>query len=421
MNTKALAWLLSLPLVVMLTAISPAQSIVAWGDDSGAQTNVPAGLTNAVTVSAYGGHSLALRADGTIAAWGVDNNIEISQMTAYADVPAWAPDGLTNAVAMATGRTHSLAVLSDGTVAVWSHFSSGQVTVWTRWGGWTTNLSAMSNSLTGFFAATNAPPGLSDIVAVAAGEFFSLALRANGTVVAWGRSDLNETMVPTNLANVVAVAAGADHSLALRADGTVVSWGWNDWGQANVPAGLTNVTGIAAGSAYSLALCEDGRVVAWGDNNYFGWGGETNVPVTLTNAVAIAASDYHSLALRADGTVVSWPEIPLPDGSPLSVPAGLSNVVSVAAGTSHDVVLINSGAPYPGSQRTSLNNPTHTTNRFSVQIASQNGRVYAMEYKDALTDPAWSALPLVAGNGEILTIIDPTAAGGQRYYRVRRW
>ena len=39
--------------------------MVAWGDDSAGQTNVPAGLTNVVAVAAGGFHSLALKNDGT--------------------------------------------------------------------------------------------------------------------------------------------------------------------------------------------------------------------------------------------------------------------------------------------------------------------------------------------------------------------
>jgi uncharacterized delta-60 repeat protein len=91
----------------------------------------------------------------------------------------------------------------------------------------------------------------------------------------------------------VAIAAGYYHSLALRADGTVVAWGDNYYGQTNVPAGLTNAVAIAAGYYHSLALRADGTVVAWGKNG----SGQTTVPAGLTSAVAIAAGDYHTLAL----------------------------------------------------------------------------------------------------------------------------
>jgi Regulator of chromosome condensation (RCC1) repeat len=90
------------------------------------------------------------------------------------------------------------------------------------------------------------------------------------------------------------VDAGTYHSLALKSDGTVVAWGNNSLGQLNVPAGLTGVVDIAAGSGHSLALKGDGTVVAWGNN----FDGQSNVPAGLTNVVDVDAGDFHSLALK---------------------------------------------------------------------------------------------------------------------------
>ena len=101
--------------------------------------------------------------------------------------------------------------------------------------------------------------------------------------------------MPAGLRNVVAIAAGDDHSLALKADGTVVAWGNSEFGDTTVPPGLTNVvaiTGYASGT-HHLALRGDGTVVAWGNNQF----GETTIPPGLTNVVAVAVGAYHSLAL----------------------------------------------------------------------------------------------------------------------------
>ena len=69
-----------------------------------------------------------------------------------------------------------------------------------------------------------------------------------------GNNGSGQTTVPAGLSNVVAIAAGDSHSLALKSDGTVVAWGYNGEGQTTVPAGLSNVVAIAAGGYHSLAL-----------------------------------------------------------------------------------------------------------------------------------------------------------------------
>ena len=100
--------------------------------------------------------------------------------------------------------------------------------------------------------------------------------------------------LPTGLSNVVAVAAGEDDSLALKSDGTVVAWGDNEFGQTNVPLGMSNVMAIAAGDFHSLALKNDGTLVSWGDNTY----GETNAILQGSGVAVklIAAGGDHSMA-----------------------------------------------------------------------------------------------------------------------------
>jgi hypothetical protein len=68
-------------------------------------------------------------------------------------------------------------------------------------------------------------------------------------MVAWGWNDFVQVGVPPGL--VVQVAASSGYALALRADGTVVAWGiFNHWRATNVPSGLTDVVQVAAGSAH---------------------------------------------------------------------------------------------------------------------------------------------------------------------------
>src|SRR4051812_22825410 len=56
-----------------------------------------------------------------------------------------------------------------------------------------------------------------------------------GSVVGWGDNSYGQASPPAGLTGVIAIAAGQVHSLALKSDGTVVGWGWNDYGQASPP------------------------------------------------------------------------------------------------------------------------------------------------------------------------------------------
>ena len=82
-----------------------------------------------------------------------------------------------------------------------------------------------------------------------------MALKSNGMVVEWGTNDFGQTNVPPGMSNVLAIAAGSSHSLALINNGTLVAWGDNSDGQTNIPYFSTNVDVklITAGGDHSLA------------------------------------------------------------------------------------------------------------------------------------------------------------------------
>jgi alpha-tubulin suppressor-like RCC1 family protein len=117
----------------------------------------------------------------------------------------------------------------------------------------------------------------------------------------WGDTP-SPTDVPSEPEGLISIAAGGYHALALRKDGTVVAWGDNGYGQCNVPRGLRGVKSISAGRDFCLALLEDGTVVAWGDNRY----GQLDLPVGLNQVTAVSAGAFHGLALGADGNVTGW-------------------------------------------------------------------------------------------------------------------
>ena len=184
------------------------------------------------------------------------------------------------------------------------------------------------------YGQQNVPAGLNNVIAISSRHTHSLALKSDGTVVAWGLNWIGQIDVPANLTNIKAIAAGISHSLALKNDGTVVAWGYNNFGQSTVPAGLNNVIAIAGGNEHSLALKSDGTVVAWGNSAY------TSVPAGLNGVVAIAANSFHSLALKANGTVVAWGSN---NFGQVTVPANLTGVVAIAAGYPHSLALKNDG------------------------------------------------------------------------------
>jgi len=160
--------------------------------------------------------------------------------------------GSSNLTAIASGHD---ALYSDGTV-----FATGipqarllsNIVAIDR--SWFQSIWLKSDGTATAYPATNTPTGLSNVVAVAAGDTHVLALRNDGTVIAWGDNSYGQTNVPPNLANVAAIAAGTWHSLALKADGTVTAWGGNNAGQTDVLIGLTNVAAIFARADYSVAL-----------------------------------------------------------------------------------------------------------------------------------------------------------------------
>src|SRR3569833_2943809 len=151
--------------------------------------------------------------------------------------------------------------------------------------------------------------GGTPVAGIAAGDFHSLALQRNGSIVVWGDDRFGHSELPSVLAQkpAVKIAAGNVHNLALLGNGTVIAWGgysevYGTYGQEMVPAGLSKVKAIAAGAVHSLALKRDGTLAAWGYDGY----GQCEVPPGLSNVVAIAGGMFHRLALKKDGTVVAW-------------------------------------------------------------------------------------------------------------------
>jgi len=179
------------------------------------------------------------------------------------------------------------------------------------------------------YATLVQPTNIGNVTAIAAGASHTLALRKDGTVIAWGNNLYGQTNIPAGLTNIIAIAAGNNHCLALKSDGTAVAWGDYGYGQGGVPAGLSNVVAIASGPTYNLALNSDGTVTGWGSDIY----GQTDIPDGLTNVQSIFAGYYNGYAIKSDGALVQWGDGPVwqHNGTNTQLSFAGSNIVSIAA------------------------------------------------------------------------------------------
>ena len=298
-------------------------SVWAWGDNSHGQLGlghdedsetpqlVP-GVADVVAIAAGDDHSLALARDGSVWAWGDNARGQLGDGTVTPrSTPVPVP--VSGILALAAGAEHSLALHSDGTLIAWGRdegaFGAG---------------SSTPGSLTPVPAAM----GLTQVAEVAAGDGFSLAVDRDGAVWAWGRNASGElgngsntpVAVPSaalGLAGVTQVAAGQGFALALRSDGAgrSDSWSWGafPFGGTRPHAGLTDVTALDAGASHALALRAGGRVWAWGagEDGQLGDGGMSSVDAPqlvpgIADLVAVAGGERHTLALHADGSVWAW-------------------------------------------------------------------------------------------------------------------
>ena len=573
-------------------------TVVAWGRNDIGQTNVPAGLTNVVAISAAFDISLALRRDGTVAAWGRND-------LGQTNVPA----GLSNVVEVIAGGAGCLAMKADGTLVSWGGAAAVPADF--------TNLQSVALGPQGLLAVKPSgavvasgsgyavPSGMGNGFTVDCGTFHGMALDETGRVAAWGTGSSGITNVPAGLSNVLAISAGNYHCTALGnlppsakilfkaalaahdivvtlqgsdpnndllnyrivtlpASGTLYQWtpagrgtlissagtavtdaggriiynqpapgtdsfnftandglmdsaaatvsvsispaqvftqpahavstttvnlrgavgvavpglAWFEWGsagnfgqstdpvpvpgdgaawritslvsnlamranyqcrlvvsnqfglnyglsvpfttgrraygwgdnsngQTNPPASLTNAVFISNGDLNSFAIRADGSFVGWG----WGGGGSTTPPAGLTNAVDAAGGWFHTVALKSDGTVMAWGN---GDMGQTNVPPGLANVVDVAAGYTHSFALRADGtvAAWGDFNAGQANVPAGLSN----VVAIAGGRFYDLALRSDGTVVAWgSSVPvpdnllnvaaIAAGNGHCLALL----------------
>ena len=165
-----------------------------------------------------------------------------------------------------------------------------------------------------------------DIVAISAGYYHTVGLKADGTVVAVG-DDQDGQCVVSDWADIVAISAGGNHTVGLKADGTIVAVGYNKDGQCDVSV-WTDIVAISAGGWHTVGLKADGIVVAVGSNK----DGQCDVS-DWADIVSISVGASHTVGLKADGTVVAVGHNRYGQCNVSS----WSNIVTVACGDYHTV------------------------------------------------------------------------------------
>jgi alpha-tubulin suppressor-like RCC1 family protein len=278
-------------------------------------------------------HTLSIRSDGTLWAWGWNL---FGQLGDGGGGDSYSPIQIgtdTDWILVATGVGHSVALKAGGTLWAWGYNIYGQLG-----DGTTTDRLSPTRICIGACDADD-----NDWVSVAVGGFHNLALKSNGTLWAWGSnihgqlgdSSTTDRPSPTRICigacdaddnDWVSLAAGgnASHSLALKSNGKLYAWGSNNYGQLGdgtavdklspVPIAGNDWVEFVAGLDHNLALKSNGTLWAWGSNNYGQLGDGTTVdklsPVPIeetdTDWGEIASGWNHSLAQKSNGELFAW-------------------------------------------------------------------------------------------------------------------
>lgn len=294
---------------------------------------------------------------------------------------------------IAAGGDFTMVLKGDGTVYAWGDNTNGQLGV--------ENQDASQRER----AEPGQIPGLSGIIAVAAGPGYGLALKNDGTVYAWGdnaygqlgNGTKTETYVPvqvTGLTGVTQISAGRLHGAAVTEDGSLYMWGNNNRGQLGdgtteehlTPvqiSGLPAVYEAAAGGSHTVVSTDNG-IYAWGDNTYGQLGDGTwkrrfsPVKTDLSQQIRhITAGLSHTAAVTEDGSVYTWgdnanSQLGNESGNarPRVVP-GLPAVRAITAGEAFCAVITETGDIYTWGDNSygQLGDGTKTKRKAPMQVA----------------------------------------------------
>ncbi|RCW42391.1 stalk domain-containing protein [Paenibacillus prosopidis] len=212
-------------------------------------------LADMIAVSAGDDHSLALRKDGTVWAWGGNENGQLGSDPGRNSLKPVRVNGLPSVVAVSAGQYQSAALGNGGEVWIWG-------------------LDKVDDNGRNIVRKPMRLKGTGEYGAISIGRQYGTALSGNGTVWMWKNEawptpalDTLEPFQITGLNDIISISGSA----GVKADGTV--WQWTidaDSGKANViqVQGIRDAVAITEGNRNYYALLKDGTVLSWGTNEF---------------------------------------------------------------------------------------------------------------------------------------------------------
>ncbi|PHV09302.1 hypothetical protein CSQ96_02085 [Janthinobacterium sp. BJB412] len=323
-----------------ISGAKPEGALYGWGSnllgqlgdstltDRNMPTQVSGGVTTWRQIAVGEQHTVALRSDGSLWAWGRNSYGQLGDGTQIDRATPVRIGTATDWTYVAAGQAHTLAISGKtGLLWAWGRNFSGQL------GDGTTVSRLVPTKIILPAPAAGGTAISAGWTSVAAGANHSLGL-LSGSLYTWGnnlRGQLGNastvdspTPIPIGTANWVAVTGGALHSAGIRSDGALFTWGDNSNGQignngaqpvlAPFQASTTlNWLRVAAGANHMLALRADGTLWAWGANGDGqlgdGLGQDLGAPTQIglsTNWVGIAAGLNHSFGRQTDNSLWGW-------------------------------------------------------------------------------------------------------------------
>jgi alpha-tubulin suppressor-like RCC1 family protein len=309
-----------------------------------------AGVAPATAVSTGTDHACALLSDRTVRCWGQNDRGQLGDGTTTPRLTAVGVRGLIGVIDVSAGYGYTCAVLDRGA-------GNGPVRCWgaDKW---------LAHGSRNYGDVPAAIGGITDAIAVSAGEGIACAVLSDRTVECWGdnsrgalgngtrASSSTPALVP-GLSGVRAIDAGDESvCVVMQADGTVRCWGSAGDYAPDVPndvltpsqvPGLTGAVSVTADPYKSCAVLQGGTVDCWaiGTHNL--------TPAALPGLTGVRAFAYtrdgqqteHSCALVADGSVKCRSLDPYvgqigngttkPNGDRLVTVSGLRQVTTIGA------------------------------------------------------------------------------------------